>query len=54
MPRPSDAWVVGELVIACQEGDVSLPLKLAADQAMQRLVVAFYHQRESATCCWRW
>ena len=44
--RPGDAASVDDLVIACHERDVSLSLKLAADLAMQRLLVAFYRQQE--------
>jgi hypothetical protein len=40
--RPGDAAAVADLVIACHERDVTLSLKLAADLAMQRLLVAFY------------
>lgn len=42
--RPVDAAAVADLVIACHEWDVTLSLKLAADLAMQRLLVAFYRQ----------
>ena len=35
-----------DLVIACHKRDVTLSLKLAADLAMQRLLVAFYRQQE--------
>ena len=44
--RPGDAAAVADLVIACHEWDVTLSLKLAADLAMQRLLVAFYRQQE--------
>jgi len=44
--RPGDAAAVADLVIACHERDVTLSLKLAADLAMQRLLVAFYRQQE--------
>jgi hypothetical protein len=44
--RSGDAAAVADLVIACHEGDVALSLKLAADLAMQRLLVAFYGQQE--------
>ncbi len=44
--RPGDAASVADLVIACHEWDVTLSLKLAADLAMQRLLVAFYRQQE--------
>ena len=44
--RPADAASVADLVIACHERDVTLSLKLAADLAMQRLLVAFYRQQE--------
>ena len=37
---------MADLVIACHEWDVTLSLKLAADLAMQRLLVAFYRQQE--------
>ena len=44
--RPGDAAAVADLMIACHEWDVTLSLKLAADLAMQRLLVAFYRQEE--------
>ena len=44
--RPGDAAAVADLVIACHEWDVTLSLKLAADLAIQRLLVAFYRQQE--------
>jgi hypothetical protein len=44
--RPGDAADVADLVIACHERDVTLSLKLAADLAIQRLLVAFYRQQE--------
>jgi hypothetical protein len=44
--RPGDAASVADLVIACHERDVMLSLKLAADLAMQCLLVAFYRQQE--------
>ena len=44
--RPGDAAAVADLVIACHEWDVTLSLELAADLAMQRLLVAFYRQQE--------
>ena len=44
--RPGDAASVAELVIACHERDVTLSLKLSADLAIQRLLVAFYVQQE--------
>ena len=37
---------MADLVIACQERDVTLSLKLAAYLAMQRLLVAFYRLQE--------
>jgi hypothetical protein len=37
---------VADLVIAYHERDVTLSLKLAADLAMQRLLVGFYRQQE--------
>jgi len=44
--HPGDTAAVADLVIARHERDVTLPLKLAADLAMQRLLVAFYRQQE--------
>ena len=37
---------MADLVIRCHERDVTLSLKLAADLAMQRLLVGFYRQQE--------
>ena len=44
--RSGDAAAVADLVIACQERDVMLSLKLSADLAMHRLLLAFYIQQE--------
>ena len=52
--RPGDAAAVADLVIACHEWDVTLSLKLAADLAMQRLLVAFYRQQEVGSLLWSW
>ena len=43
---PGDVTAVADLVIDCHEGDVRLSLKLAAELAVQRLLVAFYRQQE--------
>ena len=43
---PSDVTAVTFFLIRCYERDVPLPLKLIADLAMQRLLVAFYRQEE--------
>jgi len=44
--NPGDAAAVADLVIACHERDVTLSLKLAADLAMQPLLVGYYRQQE--------
>ena len=46
MQHPIHTAAVAVLVNACHERDVTLSLKLAADLAMQRLLVAFYRQQE--------
>ena len=44
--RPGDLAAVADLVIRCHERDLPLPLKLAADLTMQRLLVRFDRQEE--------
>jgi hypothetical protein len=44
--RPSDVTAVADLVIACHERDVPLSLELAADLAVQRLLIGFDCQQE--------
>jgi hypothetical protein len=46
--RPGDVPTVADLVIPCHEGDLALSLKLAADLAVQRLLVGFHRQSASA------
>jgi len=43
---PGDVATVADLVIACQERNLALSLKLAVDLAVQRLLVGFDRQEE--------
>ncbi len=43
---PSDVPTVADLVIHCHERDLALPLKLAVDLTMQRLLVGLDRQEE--------
>lgn len=44
--RPGDGAAMADLVIRCNEWDLAPPLELAADLAMQRLLVGFERQKE--------
>ena len=44
--RPGDVAAVADLVIRCQERDLALSLELAADLAVQRLLVGLDGQEE--------
>jgi hypothetical protein len=44
--RPGDVAAVALLVIRCHKRDVSLPLKLATDLAVERLLIGFDRQQE--------
>jgi hypothetical protein len=43
---PGDGAAVADLVIRCHERDLALSLELAADLAVQRLLVGFNRQEE--------
>ena len=44
--RPGDAETVADLLIRCHKRDLALSLELAADLAVQRLLVGFHRQEE--------
>ena len=44
--RPGDVAAVADLVIACYKRDLALSLELAADLAVQRLLVGLDRQQE--------
>ena len=44
--RPGDVPAVADLMIRCHERDLALPLELAADLAVERLLVPFNGQEE--------
>ena len=44
--RPGDAATVADLLIRCHKRDLALSLELAADLAVQRLLVGFHRQEE--------
>ena len=44
--RPGDVAAVADLMIRCHERDLALPLELAADLAVERLLVTLNGQEE--------